>query len=243
VQDHGLAGQGSEGFSGESDGGVARRYYGDDRHAIIIGDSILGTALRQETRPNGSFARSHRALAALLAIGAVMIASAAAVAIHRKMEDRRHGWSSRAAWIWYARAGKKPAPLRFWAERDVVLDRVPKRVEAQFLVHPDYALFVNGRRVASGSVRPGDALQALDLAPDLRPGLNRILIEASSPDGVGGILFLAGGPGLDGAAFDSGADWRVALDPTVLEHGGGRPAIVWGRPPQYPWGYPRPPAR
>jgi hypothetical protein len=120
---------------------------------------------------------------------------------------------------------------------------VPERVDAQFLVDPEYTLFVNGRRVASGSGRPGDALQALDLAPDLRPGLNRIQIEASSPDGIGGILFFASGPGLDPAAFDSGAGWRVALDRAELERGRGRPAVVWGRPPQYPWGYPRPPAR
>lgn len=172
-----------------------------------------------------------------------MIVSAAAVAIHRRSEDRLHGWSSRAAWIWYARAGKKPAPLRFWAERDVALARVPERVEARFLVDPEFALFVNGRRVASGSDRPGDALRAVDLAPDLRPGRNRILIEASSPDGIGGILFLAEGAGLDTGVFDSGPAWRVALDPAELERGGGRPAIVWGRPPQSPWGYPRPPER
>ncbi|HKD18491.1 MAG TPA: hypothetical protein VKG23_11550 [Thermoanaerobaculia bacterium] len=199
--------------------------------------------MRQETRPNGSFARSHRALAALLAVGAAIVVSAAAIAIHRRSEDRRHGWSSRAAWIWYARAGKKPAPLRFWAERDLALERVPERVEARFLVDPEFALFVNGRRVASGSCRPGDALRVVDLARDLRPGRNRIVIEASSPDGVGGILFLAEGPGLDPAAFDSGPDWRVARDPAELERGEGRPAIVWGRPPQYPWGYPRLPAR
>ena len=197
--------------------------------------------MRQESRPNGWNARSHRALAALLAIGAAMIASAATVSIHRRLEDRRHGWSSRAAWIWYARAGKKPAPLRFWAERDVTIGRVPERVEARFLVDPEFTLFVNGRRVVSGSGRPGDAMRAIDLAQDLRPGLNRILIEASSPDGIGGILFLAEGVGLDPAAFDSGARWRVALDPGELERGQGRPAIVWGRPPQYPWGYPRPP--
>jgi hypothetical protein len=133
-----------------------------------------------------------------------MIVSAAAVAIYRRAEDRSHGWSSRAQWIWYARAGKKPAPLRFWAERDVAIDRVPERVEARFFVDPEFTLFVNGRRVASGSGRPGDPLRTVDLAPELRPGRNRILIEASSPDGIGGILFLAEGRGRDPDAFDTG---------------------------------------
>jgi hypothetical protein len=171
-----------------------------------------------------------------------MIVSAAAVAIYRRAEDRSHGWSSRAQWIWYARAGKKPAPLRFWAERDVAIDRVPERVEARFFVDPEFTLFVNGRRVASGSGRPGDPLRTVDLAPELRPGRNRILIEASSPDGIGGILFLAEGRGLDPDAFDTGSRWRVARDPAELERDGGRPAVVWGRPPQSPWEYPRPPA-
>ena len=195
--------------------------------------------MRQETRPNASWARAHPAISALLAIGAAIAAASVLVAIHRRAEDRRHGWSGGAAWIWYARAGKKPAPLRFWAEREIALDRVPEQVEATFLVDPEFVLYVNGRRVDAGSGRPGDALRAVNLAPDLVPGVNRVLIEASSPDGVGGILFRAEGAGLAPGALDSGSSWRVALDRDELERGGGRPAVVWGRPPQSPWGYPR----
>ncbi len=157
--------------------------------------------------------------------------------IHRRGEDRRNGWASSASWIWYARAGRLPRPLRFYAERDVLLPSVPPHAEARFLVDPSYALFVNGAKVAQGGSRPGDALTAADLVPHLRAGANRIVIEASSPDGVGGILFTASGEGLDADAFASSSRWRVALDRSALERGEGRPAIEWGKPPQYPWSY------
>ena len=124
-----------------------------------------------------------------------------------------------------------------------MLAAVPPHAEARFLVDPAYALYVNGEKVAQGTSRPGDALAAADLGPHLHAGTNRIVIEASSPDGVGGILFTAAGEGLDAGAFASSSRWRVALDRSALERGEGQPAIEWGEPPQYPWGYPRPSPR
>ncbi len=124
-----------------------------------------------------------------------------------------------------------------------MLAAVPPHAEARFLVDPAYALYVNGEKVAQGTSRPGDALAAADLGPRLHAGTNRIVIEASSPDGVGGILFTAAGEGLDAGAFASSSRWRVALDRSALERGEGQPAIEWGEPPQYPWGYPRPSPR
>jgi len=78
-----------------------------------------------------------------------------------------------------------------------------------------------------------------DLAPYLRPGPNRVAIEAWSPDGIGGILFAVEGDGIEPEAFASGRGWRVDPDPSALERGGRYAPAVWGRPPQYPWGYPR----
>src|SRR6185369_8714960 len=73
VQDHGSAGEGSEGFSGESDGGVTRGDYGDDRHAIIGPNSILRQELRQETPDASVWTRP--AAAALYALAVVVAAS------------------------------------------------------------------------------------------------------------------------------------------------------------------------
>jgi hypothetical protein len=177
--------------------------------------------------------------ASLYALAMLALACAAGLAFHRRLEDREHRVTGRAEWIWYARAGRKPAPIRFYATRDVSLGSVPRRAEARFFVDPEYVLSVNGRRVDSGARRPGDSLAVLDLAPFLRAGANRIAIEATSPDGVGGILFSVAGEGLDPDAFASNALWSVSLDPAAVTQGGAAPAIVWGRPPQYPWGYPR----
>lgn len=195
--------------------------------------------MRQET-PSKALPRwSRPAPAALYALAVLVVASTAALALHRRHEKRLHPATGAAEWIWYARAGRKPAPLHFYATRDVTLASVPRRVEARLFVDPEYTLFVNGRRVDSGARRPGDALAVVDLSPFLQSGSNRIAIEAASADGVGGILFSVSGDGLDPEAFASGANWSVSLDPAAITRGGGTRAAVWGRPPQYPWGYPR----
>ena len=186
---------------------------------------------------------SRPAPAVLVALAATVLACMAAVAFHRRQEDRLHRVTGDAAWIWYARAPRKPSPLRFYATREVALSRVPARVEARFFVDREYTLYVDGQRVDAGARRPGDALAVVDLAPFLRPGANRIAIDAASPDGVGGILFSAAGEGLDPAAFASGSEWRVSLDAAAITQGGGERAIVWGKPPQQPWGYLNLPAR
>jgi hypothetical protein len=63
------------------------------------------------------------------------------------------------------------------------------------------------------------------------------VIEAESPTGAGGILFHLDLPGAE--RVDSDATWRVSPSEAELARGAGTPAAVWGRPPMYPWGYPR----
>jgi hypothetical protein len=179
-----------------------------------------------------------RAAAALLGTAAAIALTSGALAARRRIEDRRHSRTGSAEWIWCARAGPKPKPLRFYAFRDVELAAAPARVRALFFVDPQYVLRINGRPVASGTRRPGDPLAVTDLTPHLRAGVNRIGIEAASPDGIGGILFAVEGEGVDPAAFASGRAWRVAPDPETAARGESTAAVVWGRPPQYPWGYP-----
>ena len=131
--------------------------------------------------------------------------------------------------------------MRFYAAREIRLDAVPPRLTARFLVDPEYRLLVNGSEIAAGRCRAGDALVSVNLAPHLHPGINRVAIEASSADGIGGILFEAEGPDSSAGALASSALWRVAPDLETIERGKGAPAIVWGPPPQSPWGYPAAP--
>jgi hypothetical protein len=105
-------------------------------------------------------------------------------------------------------------------------------------VDREHVLYVNGARAGAGVQRPGDALALYDLSPLLRPGVNRIAIEAGSPTGVGGILFSLDLDGLGRDALVSDGHWRVDLSADALAAGGRYGPVVWGSPPQYPWGYP-----
>ncbi|MGE5412801.1 MAG: hypothetical protein ACM3NW_01400 [Syntrophomonadaceae bacterium] len=171
-----------------------------------------------------------------------MIAAAAAFdAWHRRDSEGRNLRTGHAEWIWYSRAGRLPRALHFYAFRDWDLEQAPRRARALVFADPEAVLWIGGTRVATLRQRPGDPLAAVDLAPHLHPGRNRVVVEATSPDGIGGILFAVEGEGIAPDAIASGRGWRVSLDAPDAERGNGAPAIVWGRPPQYPWGWPRVP--
>lgn len=146
-----------------------------------------------------------------------------------------------AEWIWYSHGPREPRPVRFFATREFVLPAMPVRATAKLLVDREHVLYVNGVRAGGAAQRPGDPLRLYPIAALLHPGVNRVAIEAASSTGVGGILF-----SLDLDAFGRNAVvtdrlWRVDLSPGAVATGGRYQPVVWGRPPQYPWGYPRMP--
>jgi hypothetical protein len=96
-------------------------------------------------------------------------------------------------------------------------------------------------RAGSAVQRPGDPLRLYRVAALLRTGVNRIAIEASSPTGVGGILFSLDLDAFGRDAVVSNGRWRVDLSAEAVRTGARYRPVVWGRPPQYPWGYPRMP--
>ena len=199
--------------------------------------------MRQETASRAKDAPSSGAARrALLLIAAAIAVTAAAAGVHRSLANRRHLHTGRAAWIWFARAGAKPRPVRFYAFRDWELAAAPKSARALVFADPEAVLRVNGTAAVALRQRPGDALASVDLGPLLRAGRNRIVFEASSEDGIGGLLFWAEGDGIDPNAIASGPSWRVTRDAAEAESGAGQPAVVWGRPPQSPWGYPELPS-
>jgi hypothetical protein len=198
--------------------------------------------VRQETGPNAAPARPRRAAAALLALVAALGAAFAASALARRDEDARFNVVGRARWIWCARAGRQPRPVRFVAVREIVLSSTPRRAEARLLVEPEFVLRVNGRTAATGRSGPEGPLTVVNVAPLLQAGDNRIEIETASVDGIGGILFAVVGDGLDYDAFASDGRWRIFTSAEDVGRGPGSKPIVWGRPPQYPWRYPRLPA-
>ncbi|HEY1251028.1 MAG TPA: hypothetical protein VGH97_07535 [Thermoanaerobaculia bacterium] len=179
--------------------------------------------------------------ATLYAIAFLVVAAAALSALRTAHADRMSLATGRAEWIWYSSGTEKPRPLRFFATREFLLPGPPTRATAKVFVDRDHTLFVNGGRVGGGSQRPGDPLRLYGLVPFLREGANRIVIEASSPSGVGGILFSLDCDAYGRDALVSDGRWRVDLSPLAETAGGRYRPMVWGRPPQPPWGYPRMP--
>jgi hypothetical protein len=188
--------------------------------------------LRQENRSLSP--RSSRA--ALVLIAVLIVAAAGALARARNPRGRSPSTGA-ARWIWFSLDIRKPGPLRFYAQRDFRLETVPASAKARLFVDRRGRLIVNGSRFAASEHPPGSRLSVLEIAPVLVTGVNRAVIEAESPTGAGGILFSLDLP--EGRSIVSDGSWRVSLSQTVLARGGGAPAGVWGKPPMYPWGYPK----
>jgi hypothetical protein len=152
-----------------------------------------------------------------------------------------HLATGRAEWIWYTSSMPVPRPLRFWATRDFELPEKPGRATGKVFVDREHVLFVNGARAGGGAQRPGDPLALYEVAPLLHEGSNRLMIEAASPTGIGGVLFSLDIENFGRGALVSDGGWRVELRHPAVSRGRRYRPVVWGRPPQYPWGYPRMP--
>jgi len=190
--------------------------------------------LRQEKEPAPLLSRPFPA--ALFALAAVVAAAAALLAWKRAAEDRAHLVTGDARWIWYKLDFPEPAPLRFRASRESRMDSAPASAAAKLYVDPRGSITVNGTAFPALDQPTGSPLRLLDLAPALAAGVNRIEIDAESPTGAGGILFCLDLPG--GARIVSDSSWLVAVH-DGNRAGESRHAAVWGRPPMYPWAYPR----
>ena len=174
--------------------------------------------------------------AALFLLAFLVVAAAGALAGARALQDRAHLRTGGARWIWLAVDLEEPGPVRFFARRDFTLARVPPSAKALLFVDRRGVLTVNARRFPLPEQRPGSPLAEVEIGPALTAGVNRVVIEAESPTGAGGILFHLDLPG--GDRVDSDATWRISPSEADLARGAGTPAAVWGRPPMYPWMYP-----
>ena len=143
-----------------------------------------------------------------------------------------------ARWIWAARS-PDPFPIHFSAIRLFDLRAVPRAAQARIFVDRRFALWVHGSRAGTGGQSPGDPLARFDVARLLRAGRNVIAVVAESPRGIGGILF-ALDTGAGSPAVVSDASWTIDPSGGTIAAAGPAKAVVLGRPPMHPWGYPRP---
>jgi hypothetical protein len=182
------------------------------------------------------------ALAGLYVVALCLVGAGALHALVRAHFERMESHTGPAEWIWYSgRATRQMRALRFYATRDFELPSAPARALAKVFVDRGHVLYVNGTRAGSGTQRPGDPLAVYDIARWIRTGTNRIVIEAESPTGAGGLLFALDVDGFGRNAVVSDEGWRIDPSADALVQGGRYRARVWGKPPQYPWGWPRMP--
>ena len=179
--------------------------------------------------------------ALLYALLLAVVLAGACRALVRAHEDRMQLATGRAAFLWYSGDRPEPRPLRFWATRDFELPRKPRRALAKVFVDREHVLYVNGVRAGSGSHRPGTPLALYEVDGLLSAGLNRVAVEAESPTGVGCVLVSLDIDGYGRDALVTDSAWLVDSEPSALLEGARYRPIVWGRPPRYPWGYPRMP--
>src|SRR6266508_246565 len=174
--------------------------------------------------------------AALVLILGGIVAAAGVLALARSLRERSLVTGA-ARWVWFSLDIAEPRPLHFYTQRDFTLEAVPASAKAKLFIDRRGSLIINGSRFVISEQRPGDRLRVLEVAPALVTGVNRMVIEAESPTGAGGILFCLDLP--EGRRVVSDKSWRVSLSQALLARGGGAPAGVWGKPPMYPWGYPK----
>jgi hypothetical protein len=164
-----------------------------------------------------------------------------------------------ARWIWKWQDRNTKTPLAFYAVRDFDLKEVPAKARLLALADEEYILYLNGKRVGSGSYRQDSRLDVYEAAPLLRQGGNRLVAELRSSRGAGGFLAQlidtkTGEPIVwtdeSWTLFDRYhigllRGWLPAVPPSgpaglaaPPEGLAGEPAFVWGFPPVGRWGNP-----
>lgn len=167
-------------------------------------------------------ARAHpwRLLAAIL--GLALLAGTAERFAARLFEP--------ACWIWAAGDYGDGEPIAFYAVRDLELASAgPARVV--IAADETYLLYANGRRLGTGTYRPGQPLDEYDLGDFLEVGLNRILVELRSTRGAGGFFARIELEGERTETVVTDAGWRIfrSYDPGLL---GGWSTLAGGEVPQ-----------
>lgn len=144
-------------------------------------------------------------------------------------------------WIWAPVDPNEVKPRAFYAVKDFVLPAAPARARLEVLGDPEYIVYLNGKRVGSGSYRADAPLDAYEVGDLLVAGSNRVTIELRSPIGAGGATLRIAGAGKTLVA--TGADWSIlqtswqgALNGKALP--AAPKAEVLGRSPFGRWGTP-----
>lgn len=147
-----------------------------------------------------------------------------------------------AKWIWAQHRISAGEPLAFFAARDFDLPEARAFTKLKVLGDPEYAVYLNGRRIAARYVGEDRTLDVYDVSQLVRTGRNRLVIAVRAHQGAGGLI----------AAIDIAPEvanwvvtdesWRIyrRWTPELLlvnSDGGWEPPVIVGEPPDGRWNY------
>ena len=117
-----------------------------------------------------------------------------------------------AQWIWAPGEAEQVEPRAFWAVRDFFLELPLAGARLLVQVDPEYHLYLDRQWLGSGRYELGAGLDLWLLEEGLEAGAHRIVVEARSASGGGGLLVaLFGGedPGRSAPFVVSDSSWRI----------------------------------
>ena len=167
---------------------------------------------------------------------------AAAFAVHAFWERELSHLTGPARWIWVTNELDEVHPQAALFVASLRLDAPPRGALLKVCGDREYVVYVNGTAAACGWSRPGFRLDLFDVGHLLRQGENVIAAEVRSPTPVGGLLLALDVAGVGRNVLVSGPAFAVRPHFSLAAHApSDAPVPVdWGRPPRFPWGYPKP---
>lgn len=160
------------------------------------------------------------------------------------MRAHFNGPGDGAAWIWDRDAAENTEPVAFLASGVVHLDTPPAIARLAVVADESYHVYVNGSWVGANRYRRGRPADGFDVAHLLRAGENRVVVEARSTRGVGGLMVALGVGAAARTVLVSDGAWQTHLDDAYdvfYPHRPlpvGTPALVWSQPPAGRWRVP-----
>ena len=150
-----------------------------------------------------------------------------------------------AQWIWAAVEEGRAEPQTFYLVRDFHLDFRGRKGRLRCLADEEYVAILNGVQIGGGRFDGEGSLDEYSVGRFLKRGKNRLVVEARSSRGNGGLLLsLEAWGGGKSRTVVSDDTWRVfrhqerGLGRAREDLTEGEAPIVWGPPPMGRWPVP-----
>ncbi len=181
----------------------------------------------------------------LLSLILVLVALAVAEKVVRWTATMTSLPTGRAEWIWASIAEGQAEPEAFYLVRDFELDFTVEQARLLVLADEEYVAILNGVQIGGGRYSGEGLVDAYSVGGFLERGRNRLVIEARSSRGNGGLLLNLEVQGAgDSLTVVSDGAWQVlrhqvrSLGRAGEEIQDGVEPMVWGLPPIGRWPLP-----